>query len=86
MIYVAMFFFQKTQPKKIFPHKFSLQSLPSRQKKQQLQNFKLYQSHNAAITAAMQVIIIIIIITIQRYNAVAVLGTFTHTTPEDEML
>ena len=22
---------------------------------------------------------------IQRYNAVAVLGTFTHTTPEDEM-
>ena len=23
---------------------------------------------------------------IQRYNAVAVLGTFTHTTPEDEML
>jgi len=24
-------------------------------------------------------------ILIQRYNAVAVLGTFTHTTPEDEM-
>jgi len=24
-------------------------------------------------------------ISIQRYNAVAVLGTFTHTTPEDEM-
>jgi len=24
-------------------------------------------------------------ILIQRYNVVAVLGTFTHTTPEDEM-
>jgi len=27
----------------------------------------------------------IITMVIQRHNAVAVLGTFTHTTPEDEM-
>jgi len=31
------------------------------------------------------IIIIIIIIIIQRYNALAVLGSFTHPTPEDEM-
>jgi len=29
-------------------------------------------------------IIIIIIVMIQRYNAVAILGTFANTTPEDE--
>ena len=30
------------------------------------------------------IIIIIIIVMIQRYNAVAILGTFANTTPEDE--
>jgi len=61
-------------------------------KKQQLQNFTLYQSHNAAITAAMQVIIIIIIIIITIIIMIVdvtmwSLPWYLHPhNPEDQML